>query len=129
MARALHEQGPRADSSCAVVACEVFPETLLEAELFGCASGIVLGAARERRGVFELSSGGTVILDNIDVASARTQALVARFVAEGTVQPIGGAARGGPGTAVDTRTVATATIEERRGRGFTPSSPRASAPA
>jgi DNA-binding NtrC family response regulator len=111
VARALHEQGPRACSSCAVVACEVFPETLLEAELFGCASGIVLGATRERKGVFELSSGGTVILDNIDVASARTQALVVRFVAEGTVQPLGGAARGGPGTAVDTRTVATGTIE------------------
>jgi DNA-binding NtrC family response regulator len=110
VARALHEQGPRAESSCAVVACEVFPAALLEAELFGCASGIVLGAARERRGLFELSSGGTVILDNIDVASARTQALVARFVAEGTVQPLG-PARDALGTAVDTRTVATGTIE------------------
>jgi DNA-binding NtrC family response regulator len=117
VARALHEQGPRAASSCAVVACEVFPETLLEAELFGWTSGIVLGAVRERHGVFESSSGGTVILDNLDVASARAQALVARFVAEGIVQPLGGAARGGPGTAVDTRTVATGTIEgEARAR-------------
>ena len=117
VARALHEQGPRAASSCAVVPCEVFPETLLEAELFGWTSGIVLGAVRERHGVFESSSGGTVILDNLDVTSARAQALVARFVAEGIVQPLGGAARGGPGTAVDTRTVATGTIEgEARAR-------------
>jgi DNA-binding NtrC family response regulator len=109
VARALHEQGPRADQSCAVVACEVFPDTLLEAEVFGCASGIMLGAARERRGVLELSGGGTVILENIDVTSARTQALVARFVATGIIQPLG--AGGGAGVAVDTRTVATCTID------------------
>lgn len=106
VARALHELGPRAQHLCAVVACQAFPETLLEVELFGCAKGSVIGATCDRQGVLEMVDGGTVILENIESISARTQALLERFLETGRVQTIGTL---GPGTHVDTRIVATST--------------------
>ncbi len=117
VARALHEMGPRAKQLCAVVACQAFPETLLEIELFGCAKGSVVGATSDRQGVLEMVDGGTVILENIETTSPRTQSLLEQYFATGRVQPIGMLEAGNP---VHTRVVAIAgdnltnTVSDRR---------------
>jgi len=102
-ARAVHEQGARTGQRCAVVACQALPETLLDIELFGCAPGVT-GAAFGRRGLLEMVNGGTVILENVEATSPRTQAALERYLATGRVRSIGAA---GDGTPVNTRIVAT----------------------
>jgi DNA-binding NtrC family response regulator len=102
-ARAVHEQSARNGQRCAAVACQALPEALLDIELFGCATGIT-GAAFERRGLLEVVNGGTVILENVDATSPRTQAALARYLATGQVRSVGATGDGRP---VDTRIVAT----------------------
>lgn len=107
VARALHELGPRQGQFCIAVSCEAFPDTLLEVELFGCAKGSVVGASCDRRGVLDVACGGTVILENVDAMSARTQGLLGRFLASGDVQPVGTL---GQGLRVHTRLIMTTTM-------------------
>lgn len=104
VARALHAQGSRADQPSIVVACQTFPDSLLEIELFGCAKGSVAGSSYDRKGALERACGGTLILENIEAMSARIQASLERFLESGRVHPVG---TFGPGTPVDTRIVAT----------------------
>jgi DNA-binding NtrC family response regulator len=59
------QRGPRADKAFVVVDCSSISPSLIEAELFGHAKGAFTGADRERRGAFEVASGGTVFLDEI----------------------------------------------------------------
>lgn len=111
-ARVLHELGPRGQRSCTVVACHAIPETLLHVELFGCASGSVVGATCDREGVLERARGGTVILENIDSMNSGLQVVLARFLTSGRVQAVGAS---GPGLPVLTRVLVTSTTSERLG--------------
>ena len=98
VARALHEQGPRASSACAVVPCHTLPERLLEVELFGGTS-----PAGRRAGVIESAQGGTVILENIELVGGRARTLLERFLETGAVD----AESIGTAPLVDTRIVLT----------------------
>jgi DNA-binding NtrC family response regulator len=100
VARALHEQGPRAAKACAVVPSHTLPERLLEVELFGGASSV----AGRRPGVIEATDGGTVILENIELVGGRARTLLERFLETGWVD---GADSLSSGPLVDTRIIAT----------------------
>jgi transcriptional regulator with PAS, ATPase and Fis domain len=66
MAAAIHFASNRRKGPFIVVNCGAIPETLLESELFGYASGAFTGAKREGKpGKFELADGGTIFLDEI----------------------------------------------------------------
>lgn len=80
VARALHEQGPRASEGYAVIACHSVPDALLQLELFGTASDMSGGPAARREGLMHLPASGTVMLEGIDAMSERTRALLARCV-------------------------------------------------
>ena len=89
VARALHDASPRVHRPFVAVNCAAFPETLLEAELFGHAEGAFTGAVRERAGRFVTARGGTLLLDEVAEIPITAQAKLLRVLQEGVVEPLG----------------------------------------
>lgn len=89
VAKAVHENSPRAKSSFVPINCGAITETLLEAELFGHTKGSFTGAVTDRVGLFELANGGTLFLDEIGETSPAMQVKLLRVLQEGEIRRIG----------------------------------------
>ncbi|HTP04394.1 MAG TPA: sigma-54 dependent transcriptional regulator [Nitrospirota bacterium] len=72
------------------VNCAALPEQLLESELFGFEKGSFTDARADKKGVFELASGGTILLDEIGEMNPNLQTKLLRILEERTVRHIGG---------------------------------------
>ncbi|MFH1024405.1 MAG: sigma 54-interacting transcriptional regulator [Planctomycetota bacterium] len=92
VARALHEESPRARAPFLAVNCGAIPENLLESELFGHARGAFTGAVAAHRGIFEEAGKGTVFLDEIGNIPPRLQMALLRVLETGEIRPVGSAA-------------------------------------
>jgi PAS domain S-box-containing protein len=90
VARAIHERSRRAGGPFVDLNCSAIPETLIEAELFGHQRGTFTGANENRPGLFEIASGGTVFLDEVDALNLAAQAKLLRVIQERCVRRIGG---------------------------------------
>ena len=64
-ARRIHELSLRSAGPFIVLDCAAYPQTLLEAEMFGHEKGAFTGATHARKGLFELTQGGTLFLDEV----------------------------------------------------------------
>src|SRR3954462_12406050 len=89
IARTLHERSTRATKPFIAVNCAAFPETLLEAELFGHERGAFTGAVKRRDGRFMAANGGTLLLDEIGEMPLPAQAKLLRSLQDGTFEPLG----------------------------------------
>ncbi len=89
VARALHEQSPRAEKPFVAVNCGALPESLIESELFGHRKGAFTGAEEHRQGLFEMADGGTLFLDEIGELPKAMQAKLLRVLECGEVRRIG----------------------------------------
>src|SRR5216684_3282257 len=89
-ARAVHTCSPRATEAFVSINCGAFPETLLESELFGYVKGAFTGANQNKRGLFEVATGGTIFLDEISEMSIGMQVKLLRVLQERTLRPVGG---------------------------------------
>src|SRR5580693_5429612 len=90
LAQEIHERSARRGRAFVAVNCAALPENLIESELFGYERGAFTGAAQQRRGKFELASGGTIFLDEIGDMNAVTQAKVLRALENRKIERLGG---------------------------------------
>ncbi|MHB8874850.1 MAG: sigma-54 interaction domain-containing protein [Myxococcaceae bacterium] len=89
VARTLHQKSARRDKPFVAVNCAAFPDSLLEAELFGHERGAFTGAVKRRDGRFKAADGGTILLDEVAEIPLLGQAKLLRVLQEGTVEPLG----------------------------------------
>jgi two-component system nitrogen regulation response regulator NtrX len=90
LAQEIHDRSPRAGKAFVAVNCAALPENLIESELFGYERGAFTGAAQQRKGKFELASGGTIFLDEIGDMNPVTQAKVLRVLENRKIERLGG---------------------------------------
>lgn len=89
VARAIHQRSPRAGKPFVAVNCGAIPVELIESELFGHARGAFTGAEREREGLWEEASGGTIFLDEITETTPLFQVKLLRALQEGEIRRVG----------------------------------------
>ena len=90
IARLIHLLGTRRDAPFIEVNCAAIPENLFESELFGHEKGAFTGAAKQRRGRFELAHGGTLFLDEVGELPLILQSKLLRALQEGRFTRVGG---------------------------------------
>ncbi|UQZ91242.1 hypothetical protein C4J81_12235 [Deltaproteobacteria bacterium Smac51] len=90
IARAIHQNSPRAERPLIPVNCGAIPEELLEAELFGHEKGAFTNAIRTRIGRFEMADDSTIFLDEIGDMSPKLQVKLLRVLQEHEFERVGG---------------------------------------
>ena len=90
VARALHDESPRASRPFVALNTAAIPAELLESELFGHEAGAFTGANKRHVGRFEQADGGTLFLDEIGDMPASLQTRLLRVLAQGEFFRVGG---------------------------------------
>ncbi|RZB34261.1 MAG: hypothetical protein SRB1_00029 [Desulfobacteraceae bacterium Eth-SRB1] len=89
IARLIHNLSRRRDMPFIAVDCGVFPEHLLQSELFGHVKGAFTGAVQDKKGLFIAADRGTLFLDEIGTISQAMQLNLLRVLQEKEVRPVG----------------------------------------
>ncbi|MEJ7616764.1 MAG: sigma-54 factor interaction domain-containing protein [Pyrinomonadaceae bacterium] len=89
IAKAIHEQSPRAAKPFVTVSSLNIPSELFESELFGHTKGAFTGAIAAKKGFFEIADGGSIFLDEIGDLPPETQARLLRVIQEREFTPLG----------------------------------------
>ncbi|MDS0830661.1 nitrogen regulation protein NR(I) [Xanthomonas citri] len=90
VARALHNESPRARKPFVAINTAAIPAELLESELFGHETGAFTGATKRHIGRFEQADGGTLFLDEIGDMPLPLQTRLLRVLAENEFFRVGG---------------------------------------
>lgn len=89
VARALHDQSPRAAAAYVAVNCAALPEAMVESLMFGHAEGAFPGAGGAKPGKIEAAHGGTLVLDEVEAMAPAVQAKLLRALQERQVERLG----------------------------------------
>ncbi|MHC4224124.1 MAG: sigma 54-interacting transcriptional regulator, partial [Planctomycetota bacterium] len=89
VAKAVHYTSPRQSMAFVAVNCAAFPESLLEAELFGHVRGSFTGADRDRMGLFDEANGGSIFLDEVGDMIPPMQVKLLRALENGEIRRVG----------------------------------------
>jgi DNA-binding NtrC family response regulator len=91
-ARAIHAHSRRRDRPMVVVNLAALAPGVAESELFGHVKGAFTGATSDRKGLFDLADGGTLLLDEIAESPPEVQVKLLRALETGEIWPVGGQA-------------------------------------
>ncbi|HTR22300.1 MAG TPA: sigma-54 dependent transcriptional regulator [Gemmatimonadales bacterium] len=89
IAQFIHQHSRRSSRQLVAVNCAALPEALLESEMFGHVKGSFTGAVRDKPGLLETASGGTMFLDELVEMSKPIQAKLLRVIQDGIVRRVG----------------------------------------
>ncbi|HZE96621.1 MAG TPA: sigma-54 dependent transcriptional regulator [Planctomycetota bacterium] len=89
VAKSIHAHSDRAGRPYLAINCAAVPEALLESELFGYARGAHSTATSDKPGLFELASGGTLLLDEVGDMSLTLQAKLLRVLEDSETRRLG----------------------------------------
>ncbi|RPH46881.1 MAG: sigma-54-dependent Fis family transcriptional regulator [Planctomycetota bacterium] len=89
VAEAIHYNSPRRAKPLVKMSCSVFPETLIEDELFGHVKGAFTDAKTDKSGRFERAHTGTIFIDDIDDLQPIPQVKLLRVLQEREFERIG----------------------------------------
>src|SRR5262249_50071630 len=91
LARAIHDNSPRADRPFIEINCAALPESLFESELFGAAQGAHSTATRAVPGKIAAAEGGTLFLDEVGELPLSVQSKLLQFLQSKEYFPLGSA--------------------------------------
>ncbi|MGE5357323.1 MAG: sigma-54-dependent transcriptional regulator [Deltaproteobacteria bacterium] len=86
----IHFNSDRKNKPLIKVSCAILNKEVFESELFGHEKGAFTGAESIRKGRFELASGGTLYLDDIDDMPLNLQVKLLRALEEREIERVGG---------------------------------------
>ncbi|HWP93227.1 MAG TPA: sigma-54 dependent transcriptional regulator [Thermodesulfobacteriota bacterium] len=89
LANAIHFNSPRREKPFIKVNCAAIPDELFESELFGFKKGAFTGANENKRGLFQMANGGTILLDEIGEMPFKLQAKLLRVIEDKKVISLG----------------------------------------
>ena len=89
LALELHRRSARRDGPFVPLHCAEFPESLLEAELFGYERGAFSGATSAKPGLIETATGGTLFLDEVAEIPVSVQVKLLRVLESDEVRRLG----------------------------------------
>jgi transcriptional regulator with PAS, ATPase and Fis domain len=89
IAEAIHRSSPRRENPFVRVNMAALPDTLIESELFGHASGAFTGATGARTGRFEAANKGSIFIDEIGDLKHASQAKLLRVLESHRITPVG----------------------------------------
>lgn len=88
-ARAIHAASAQREGPFVPVECSGLTETLFESELFGHTKGAFTGAHRDRAGLVEAASSGTLFLDEVGDIPPALQVKLLRLLESGMYRRVG----------------------------------------
>ncbi len=91
VARAIHRHSGRRGGPYMPVCLAALSPNLVERELFGHLRGSFTGAVQDQKGLLELASGGTVLLDEVGDVPMDLQVKLLRVIEHRAVTPVGDA--------------------------------------
>ncbi len=86
----MYDEGSARREPFVGVNCAALPHHLLESELFGYEKGAFTDARADKKGLFELAIGGTILLDEIGEMEPHLQTALLRVLEERTIRRLGG---------------------------------------
>jgi DNA-binding NtrC family response regulator len=90
VAKAIHHHSRRAQGPFVTVNSGSMPADLLESNLFGHVKGAFTGAIANKKGLFELATGGSIFFDEIGNIPLDTQSKLLRVIQEREFMRLGG---------------------------------------
>jgi DNA-binding NtrC family response regulator len=88
-AQAIHYESQRRSKPFVAINCSALGKDILESEMFGHKAGSFTGAVKDKQGLFEEASEGTIFLDEIGEMDLMLQAKLLRVLETGTFLKVG----------------------------------------
>lgn len=89
VAKVIRRLSRRAEGPFITVNCGAIPENLVESELFGYKAGAFTDAKADKKGLLEMATGGTILLDEIGELPLSQQAKLLRSIEDMEIRRVG----------------------------------------